>query len=238
MAIFPCVKVSLSDTTVMIPDELMPRLQTLVCRQESPDSLIIEESELSSYRAALLQRMLESNFLSELVLDGTTFSNDSICLEHLVQGLECVQSSQEKMVANKGLTSLALYDLDVMKNPSFQAEQCRLFRSLGGLPNLKKLNMTLTCNPSDIPTAFANEVLLHPYCRIENLNLTWSEGGENNGDVDEISARFDDFFSAFQQNTSVSLITFGFMSNIICCADSTQTFVRHGSVTSKTLLAY
>jgi hypothetical protein len=217
MAIFPCVSLGLP-STVMILDELMLRLQKLVCRHESLKSLVIERSKLSAFHASVLQRMLESNSLHGLMLDDTTFSDDSICFELLIDGLESVQRTKGK------LTDFVLCDLDVMKNPSFQAEQCRLFRSLGGLPNLEYLNMTLTCDSGEIPRAFGKEVLLHPECRIENLELTWvKEGkrGENNGDVDEIGARFDDFFSAFQQNTSVSVITFNFIyDNDMDCPDS------------------
>jgi hypothetical protein len=144
-----------------------------------------------------------------------------ICFDHLIEGCESLKATQH--VNNEsGLKSLTLFDMEAMTNPSFHKQQCRLVRSLEGLPNLKYLNIMIACNTSEIPTILGEEVLLHSDCKIQTLDLSLIKGQQDNDTneaeldaPDQIGARLDRFFFSLQQNTSICQLFFWFGFGII-----------------------
>jgi hypothetical protein len=205
MVIFPCVKISFSDNTI-IPDELMLLLQRLVCRHGSLVALFVENATLSNYDCCLLQRMLDQKSFHELSFDAVAFSDNSICFEHLLEGLGALlpRDNKGEEDAHAGLKLLAFHNLEIMLNPRFhRAQCCRLLHSLAGLPGLRFLAMSLPCEATVEIQGCLGDLLVHPDCNLKSLQLDWVH--EEN---DASGATFAVFFNAFRLNETVSSLKF------------------------------
>jgi hypothetical protein len=200
--------------TRTMSNELMFALQNCVFKRGLVKSLRFYGCELMPYHTSELQRMLESKCLHKLDLHNVSF-DDSICFDHLIEGFESLKTIQHTN-SESGLKSLSMSGMK-----DFHSRQSRLVRSLRGLTTLKYLDMRLSCETSEIPTVLGNEVLLHPKCKIQTLDLVWDkrEGDadsnqEEEDAPDEVGARFDEFFSSLEKNTSICQLFFSFADMI------------------------
>lgn len=120
--------------------------------------------------------VLKQGRLKKICFELVTWSNVNESIEHLCTGLEAFKEERRRATKDMVNTSFGIVEFKIREVPSSSGwgkdNICSLIKALGGISTLRKLHLYLDVEiPISLVQALSRDLLLHPQCRLVELNL-------------------------------------------------------------------